>query len=57
LLRVGKLTLLKNLFDRIFIPEEVHRELCGWKRGFKELKRANFFEVRKVKNKRFLITC
>ncbi|RLI80946.1 DUF3368 domain-containing protein [Archaeoglobales archaeon] len=54
LLRIGKLTLLKDLFDRIFIPEEVYREIyVDGKEGFIELERADFFEVRKIKNHLF----
>ena len=53
LLRVGKLTILKDLFGRILIPEEVYREIyVGGKEGFVEFKKADFFEVKKIENKR-----
>ncbi len=54
LLRVEKLSILKDLFDGILIPDEVYREIyVDGKEGFMELERSDFFEVKKIKNKRF----
>ena len=54
LLRVGKLTILKDLFDRILIPEEVYREIyVSGKEGFVELEKVDLFEIKKIKNRRF----
>jgi len=54
LLRVGRLAILKDLFERILIPEEVYREIyVDGKEGFIEFEGADFFEVKKIKNKRF----
>ena len=54
LLRVGRLTLLKDLFDRILIPEEVYREIyVNGKEGFVELEKVDLFEIKKIKNRRF----
>ncbi len=54
LLRVGKLTILKDLFDRILIPEEVYGEIyVSGKEGFVELEKVDLFEIKKIKNRRF----
>lgn len=53
LLRVGKLAILKDLFGKVLIPEEVYNEVVEGKDGFIEFEREGFFEVKRIKNRRF----
>ena len=53
LLRIEKLQILKDLFGRVFIPEEVYREVrVEGKKGFTEFDKAKFFEIRKIRDRR-----
>ena len=45
LLRVGKLTILKDLFDRILIPEEVYGEIYVSGKEGVELEKVDLFDI------------
>ena len=54
LAKIGKLDLLKKIFSRVFIPEEVFKEVVKrgkGKPGSKVIKEAAWIEVRPVKDK------
>ena len=54
LVKIGKLDLLKEVFSRVFIPEEVFKEVVErgkGKPGSKVIKRAAWIEAKPVKDK------
>lgn len=54
LVKIGKLDLLKKVFSRVFIPEEVFKEVVErgkGKPGSKVIKRAAWIEAKPVKDK------
>lgn len=54
LVKIGKLDLLKEIFSKIFIPEEVFKEVVErgkGKPGSKVIKEAAWIEVKPVKDK------
>jgi len=55
LARIGKFNLLQHIFGNIIIPEQVYNEVViqgKGRPGEKEVKSANWIEVRKVKHSR-----
>lgn len=54
LVRIGHLSLLKEKFDSITIPEEVYREVCvkgRGKPGAKEIEQADWIDTKEVDDK------
>lgn len=51
--RIGQIDLLERYFRKICIPKEVYKEVCikgMGKPGAKEIKQANWIEIREVKD-------